>query len=156
MRPIALSLGLLLAPLANGADFEIKGIAPGMQVPAELGQQCTAVANADSGIPGLSCQTTLGGSTAQMRVIVHEKQIVGVVVVVSGAMMGPVLDALSEKYGRPIQHNRYMREYQWSAGGRLLGIKEDSIERGYSVILYDKALYQAARDALKNKARGDI
>lgn len=136
--------------------FELKGFQTGVEVSTLDLKACAEVKNADSGLPGYSCKTTLGGDAADARVAVFGGKVVAVVFRIESGRLGPVRDALAEKYGRPSQSNRYIEDYDWSEGNQILGIKEQRVTKGYTVILMDRTLYAAAQKAAKEKAKGDL
>ncbi len=159
----SLTVGLLLtlaAPLvvAQGADvgFEIKGLAPGVDISAIDTSACRAVKDADSGVPGLSCDTTLAGEKAELRLPVHEKKVVALIFRVDNALMTPTLDALTQKYGRPVQPNRYIEAFNWTRGDISMAISKRRVENGYTLVLVDLALFRIARAASADKAKKDL
>lgn len=137
-------------------SFEVKGYKLGMDASGLDVKDCSPVKDADSGVPGFRCQTTLGGENAELRLLVFDDRLVGFIFRLKNAHMQPVFDALTEKYGRPAQPNRYMQDYTWSTGGQLLSIKERRIDRGYSVLGLDQPLFENARKANAQKAKSDI
>jgi hypothetical protein len=134
--------------------FEVKGYTPGMEISKVDLTGCTKIDNADSGVPGFRCDTTLGGDKAQLRLTVFEGKVVGVIFIVREGRMTPTLDALSQKYGRPSKRNRYSEEYDWTSGDIWMTISEEG--RGYSVLVVDHALSKRERAAAANKAKKDI
>jgi hypothetical protein len=151
---VAISLGLFAA----AADaFEIKGYTPGMSLTSAIIKDCEAIPNADSGIPGYSCLTTLGGDQAVLRLAVFDEQLVAAVWHVESGNFRAMLDALSEKYGNPRQSNRYIEDYSWREGRQSLSIKQNSVERKkYAVLLADFNLYDRAKASQKEKAKKDL
>ncbi|MBX3665743.1 MAG: hypothetical protein KF834_08645 [Burkholderiales bacterium] len=79
--------------------FEVKGYTPGMDVSMLDLKSCRAIPDADSGIPGYACDTTVGGDPAVARLLVFGGKLIGAVFNLKNAHMRPVLDALTEKYG---------------------------------------------------------
>jgi hypothetical protein len=148
--------GALFALGAHAAPYEIKGIAPGTDVSTVDLKACTAVKNADSGVPGYRCNTTYGGAPAVMTVVVANQKVIAVKVLVEGQVMTPVRDALQEKYGPARQPNRYIESYQWQSGPDYLEIEERRVGGGYSAISINFDLYHAVSDTQKSKAKTDL
>lgn len=153
---LALSFSAALAFCGSATAFEIKGISPGDSIETVDLAACRAVENADSGIPGYRCDTTFGGAKAIMTLVVAEKKIVAIKMAVEGQVMGPIRDALAEKYGQPSKRNRYIEDYDWNSGEKHLSIKESRIARGYSVLSVDFSLFDAVTQQNKEKAKGDL
>lgn len=107
-------------------------------------------------MPGYACDTTVGGDPASVRVLVFEGKVVGVIFTTKNAHMKPILDALSEKYGRPTQSNRYIENYNWRNGRLTMSLKEKKLDRGYDILLIDFDLFAAAQKSAKDKAKSDI
>jgi hypothetical protein len=148
--------GALFALSAHAGAYEIKGIAPGADVSTLDLRACSAVKNADSGIPGYRCNTTYGGAPAVMTVVAANKKVIAVKVLVEGQVMAPVRDALQDKYGPARQPNEYIQSYQWQSGPDYLQIEERSVGGGYSVISLNFDLFHAVSDAQKSKAKTDL
>ena len=155
----AKSVLIIIAALglsSHAAAFEVKGYTPGMDIAAADLNGCEKVENADSGIPGFSCDTSLGGDPATLRIGVFEDKVVALIFHVPNARMKPTLDALSEKYGRPSQNNRYIEDYNWRRGDLVMGIKEQQIRRGYSLLVMSTSLFKKAQAAAAAKAKKEI
>ena len=149
----ALVLGLMIDVV--GA-FELKGISPGMPANELDLAGCVQVENADSGIPGFHCDSTIGGDKAALKIVVFDARVVGAIFNVEVGHMGPVKDALSQKFGTPDRPNRYMEKYLWSRGSLSMRIAERGRNRGYSVTVLDFILYQTAAQANAKKAGKDL
>jgi hypothetical protein len=138
------------------AAFEVKGYTPGMEISKVDLAACEKIANADSGVPGFRCDTTLGGDKAELRLLVFEGTVVGMVFKVPDGRMTPTLDALSQKYGRPVQPNRNLEEYNWRKGELEMTIKDNRVTRSYQLLLVDFELFRKAQAANADKAKKDI
>jgi hypothetical protein len=136
--------------------FELKGYKPGMKLADIDLNGCQQLANADSGVPGYRCNTTLGGEEAVVRLAIFEEQLVAAIFTVEAGQFGAMLDALSEKYGRPSKRNRFIEDYDWHQGQEYLGIKQNTIKRGYRVLMLNFSLYDRAKAAQKEKAKKDM
>ena len=159
MNRLVLGLvAILLGLFAAAADaFEIKGYTPGMSLTSAIIKDCEAIPDADSGVPGYRCQTTLGGDQAVLRLVVFDEQLVAAIWTVENGNFRAMLDALSEKFGHPRQSNRYIEAYNWHEGRQSLTIKQNSVERKrYSVLLVDFNLYDRAKAPQKEKAKKDL
>jgi len=140
----------------DGVAFEIKGYSPGADVSTVDTSLCRGGENIDSGIPGFTCDTTLAGEKAELRLAVFDGKLVAIIFRVAGTLMTPTLDALSQKYGTPTKPNRFIEDYSWSRGNEIMSIKESRLTNGYQVLLMDFALFRRARDAAAAKAKKDI
>jgi hypothetical protein len=146
----------LLVSVVSASAFDIKGFKSGMNVADIDTQKCEKVPNADSGIPGYACNTTLGGDQALARLAVFDEKLVAAVFTVNNGQFRPMLDALSEKFGRPSQPNRFLEEYQWAQGREILSLKQNLTKTGYRVLIMDLSLYNQAKDVQKEKAKKDL
>ena len=145
---------VFLAP--NAGAFEIKGISPGMDVSALDLKACQSVADVDSGMPGYSCNSTLGGEPSVMRIAVYQSKVVAVLVAVDNGHMSPTKAALAERYGEPSQPNQFMQKFQWANGNTLFQIEEKGLGRGYSITLIDFALFKMAQADAKERVKKDL
>lgn len=136
--------------------FEVKGITPGMPIASVNTESCKKIPNADSGVPGFQCQTSLGGSPGTVNIGVMDDVVVLAVFNIPAAMMTPTRDALAEKYGPPRKPNRYIESYSWDRDQLSMTIKTNRLAGGFDVLLVDWTLFNRAQDAQKNQARGDI
>jgi hypothetical protein len=114
----------------HAAAFEVKGYTPGMEIDKVDLAGCEPVQNADSGVPGYMCNTTLGGNAAELRIAVFERKVIALVFLVPNARMKPTLDALSEKYGTPNRINRYSEDYYWHRGDLAMSIQQERVRAG--------------------------
>jgi hypothetical protein len=152
---VAVALGFS----STAAAFDVKGYAPGMDAANLDLTACEKVSNADSGVPGFRCDRTLGGDSAELRIGVFDDKVVLLTFIVRNGRMTATRDALIEKFGAPVQPNRYIETYQWSGGGQVMAIKENRQNRpdqGYTVLLYDRMLFDKAKAAAGSKAKKDI
>jgi len=158
MRFTHLALPFFSALVFSGsaAAFELKGISPGAGIDTVDRTACRALKNADSDMPGYSCATTFGGAPAVMELSVADQKIVSIQVSVERQVMGSVLNALEEKYGKSSKPNRYIEDYRWKSGAKRLSIEEDRISSGYIVFAADMSLYLAFTNKKKETAKGDL
>ena len=147
---------LLLCASASAQTFEIKGYSVGVPISTIDTKGCKSQSNVDSGLPGYICNTTVAGDPAILRITVFEEKIVALLYRVDNAMMGPALDVLSQKYGRPSQRNRYIEDYNWSRGRHFMSIEQNRVNNGYSLILMDFELFEKAKAAAASKAKKDL
>jgi hypothetical protein len=142
--------------VAHAYAFEIKGITPGDDVSSLNLKACRSVPNADSGVPGYICETTFAGAPAKMTVLVADKKVIGTIVRVEHEVMQPTLQALEEKYGRPVQPNQFMQKYIWSSGTDYMDIEESAIGGGYSVSNFSTEMFEAFTKKKAQKAKSDL
>lgn len=146
-----------LAAFGHAAQaFEVKGVRPGMDMPRALNKQCEKRGDVDSGVPGYVCKTTLGGYPATLSYGVYEQRVAFVIFKVRRGQMLPVLDALSERYGKPVKDNPYIEEYDWSDAEEIMTIRQTIGGQGFSLAMMNRKLFQAARQASKAAAGKDL
>jgi hypothetical protein len=148
--------GFLAAWVPAAQAFEVKGVRPGMGLPSAVSKQCEKSADVDSGVPGYVCKTTLGGYSATLSYGVHEQRVAFVIFKVRRGQMLPVLDALSERYGKPMKENPYIEEYDWSDAGEIMTMRQTIGGQGFSLAMMNRKLFQAARQASKAAASKDL
>lgn len=154
MWKTALACTALLVSSAYG--FEIKGISPGDDASSISLKGCRQVANADSGVPGYTCDTTFAGSPAKMTILVAENKVIGILITVDHEVMQPTLQALEEKYGHAARPNQFMQRYVWSSGRDYMTIEERRAGAGYSVSNVNLELFEAFTKQKAQKAKGDL
>jgi hypothetical protein len=155
MRTLVIAAALV-SFTSSATAIEIKGMSPGMDMSALDLTACQTVADVDSGMPGYSCNSTLGGEPARMRIAVYKNKVVAVMFAVENGQMGPTKAALTEKYGEPSQPNQFMQKFQWVNGSTFLQIEGKLLGRGYSITLLDFALFKLAQADAKEKVKKDL
>lgn len=153
---VATTVVLNGAGIAQTPAFDIKGYTVGVEISSVDKAGCRSSANVDSGMPGFVCDTTLAGEKAELKLAVFEGKVAAIVASVKNASMTPVLDALSEKFGRPSQMNRYIEDYHWRNGEQFMFLNKKRLDNGYDVMILDNALLEKQKASRAAKAKKDI
>lgn len=138
-----------LAVSFQSPAFDLKGHSPGQDVKSVDLKSCKPIPDVDSGVAGYTCISTFGGDAAELRIGVFENQLVFIFYDVEGGQAQPIVDALSEKYGRAERVNRY--NHEWLRGTATLSIVEN--RNGYVLRLWDRVLFEKASAASTRKAK---
>lgn len=155
-RTKAVAATVLLLVAAGVSAFDLKGVTPGDPASSVDLKDCRKTADADSGIPGYRCDTTLGGYPARLSIAVVDERVTGLIYRVDEGSMTPLREAFEEKFGRARKPNRYIERYIWGKGELSMTMEETRGGRGFFVLSMHNGLAKVHSDREKAKAKKDF